>query len=123
MKKIYWIPLLLVLFFYACKKNQLGGKSTIKGVVAHHSKKIPNAMVYIKFNATEFPGKDVNTYDANTKSDVNGTFSFTCYKGDYYLYAVGYDYDTKAPYLVNGGVPVTIRNNESVDAIVAVTED
>jgi hypothetical protein len=123
MKKIFLITLLPVLFLYSCKKNQLGGKSTVTGVVAHHNKKIPNAVVYIKFNATEFPGADVNSYDTHIQSDVNGSFSFMCYKGDYYLYAIGNDFDIKAPYIVKGGVPVSIRNNEKVDVIVAVTED
>ena len=59
MKTIFKLSLIicLILSVTACKKNQLGGKSTLKGVVAHHGKPIPNAVVYIKFNTSEFPGR------------------------------------------------------------------
>ncbi len=106
----------------SCKKNQLDGNSIIRGKVVHHSKVIAGARVFIKFNATEFPGKDTNIYDAKVLADANGNFSITCYKGDYYLYGYGQDLAIDPPYLVVGGVPVKIRTKEQVDLQIAVTE-
>ena len=122
MKKI--IVLLGIFTFIAisaCKKNQLDGNSTIKGKVIHHSKLIPNATVFIKFKATEFPGRDSTVYDAKVKADAEGNYSIKCYKGNYYLYAVGYD--DQIFQNVFGGSPVHIRNSETVNIDLAVTED
>lgn len=105
----------------ACKKNQLGGKSTIKGRVTHHETVIPNAVVYIKFNAKEFPGKDITKYDSYFTTGADGSYEFKTYKGDYYLYGVGYDNGISKA--VTGGLPVHLRNNETVTAEVAVTEE
>lgn len=122
MKKIIVLSslLLLTLCFVACKKNQLGGKSTIKGSVLHHSQLIPNATVYVKFNAKDFPGTDIGAYDDKVTADANGNYEIKCYKGDYYLYGVGYDNSIREA--VTGGLAVHIRNRETVKVDVAVTE-
>jgi len=106
----------------SCKKNELNGSSNIHGKVVHHTKAISGARVFIKFDATEFPGKDTALYDAKVLADANGNFSIDCYKGDYYLYGYGQDLAIDPPYLVVGGVPVKIRKNEDVDVQIAVTE-
>ena len=67
----------LILSFSACKKNQTGGKATLKGVVKHHDKPIPEAYVYIKFNSSEFPGDDYKLYDTYVQADANGNYSIT----------------------------------------------
>lgn len=122
MKNIIYC-LLLVLVFAACKKNELGGKSTIRGNVAHHSKAIANATVYIKFDTQDFPGSDVSKYDAKVSADISGNYEFAeVYKGEYYLYAVGEDFATPAPYLVVGGLPTRVRYNETVVLNIPVTE-
>lgn len=125
MKKIVLLAftIFITIFFLACKKNQLDGKHTVKGNVAHHSKAIPNATVFIKFNAKEFPGEDTTLYDAKVRADADGNYSFKCYRGDYYLYGFGYDYDILAPYYVVGGTPVKVRSKKTVNVDVAVTED
>lgn len=122
MKKYFIYSLLLSLFFISCKKNELGGKAEIKGQVKHHTKIIPNAAIYIKFNAKEFPGTDTSVYDKTVYSDANGNYTIKCYKGDYYLYAVGIDEDVPPPSIVKGGVPISIRNKELVEAELAITE-
>ncbi len=123
MKKYIVLSLCFIgLIFFSCKKNQLGGKSIIKGAVMHHSKPIANATVFIKFNAKEFPGTDTTLYDAKVRADANGNYSIKCYKGDYYLYGFGYDYAIAPPYYVKGGTKVNIRNRETVEIEVAVTE-
>ncbi len=121
-RNILLLPLLLAFFSFSCKKNQLGGKSTISGTVSHHSKIIPYATVFIKYNAKEFPGKDTTVYDAKVRADAAGKYSLKCYKGDYYLYGYGYDYDIQPPYTVVGGVPAHIRQRENLTINVAVTE-
>lgn len=123
MKNTAIVPfVLLALISASCKKNALGGTSKIQGKVVHHSKAIPGARVFIKFNAKEFPGMDTAVYDAKVVADVNGNFSLDCYKGDYYLFGYGNDFAIQPPYVVVGGVPVTIRKNEEVDLQIAVTE-
>ncbi len=111
---------LFLVISYSCKKNQLGGKATIKGQVLHHEKPIAFARVFIKFKAKNFPGDDTTYYDAHVTADVEGNYSVKCYKGDYYLYGVGYD--NQVPGNVYGGLSVHIRNRETVSVDVAVTE-
>ncbi|PBQ33498.1 hypothetical protein CNR22_17520 [Sphingobacteriaceae bacterium] len=124
MNKLFFLSALLIIgISFSCKKNQLGGKSTVSGVVAHHSKPIARATVFIKFNTKEFPGSDTTAYDDKIRADENGNYSFKCYKGDYYLYGFGYDFGIDPPYTVVGGVPVHIRNKEDLEINVAVTED
>ena len=107
----------------ACKKNQLGGKATLKGVVAHHGEPIPNAVVYIKFNTSEFPGTNTDAYDTSVSTDSNGNYSINFYKGTYYIYAVGLDMDIPAPYTVSGGFSFSIKNKQHLNRDIAVTED
>jgi hypothetical protein len=119
MNKIISLTICLLLIF-SCKKNQLGGKSKINGSVVHHNTAIPFASVFIKFNATEFPGKDTAKYDSKVRADAAGKFSVDCYKGDYYIYAVGIDNGAQDPE-VRGGVPVKLRHKEVVDITVPVS--
>jgi len=118
------IFLIIVLFsvLISCNKNELGGKSVITGKVIHHSKAIPYSTIFIKFNAKEFPGKDSTLYDDKVRCDADGIFSIKCFKGDYFLYARGMDNSITPPTVV-GGIPVNIRNNETVNNDIAVTED
>ena len=80
------------------------------------------ALIYIKFNAKEFPGKEIELYDHSLSSDLNGEFSIACYKGDYYLFAKGIDDQSSQRIDVFGGAPVNIRNNEIVEMNLAVSE-
>lgn len=112
----------IVLFtITSCKKDGTGGTATIKGYVAHHSIKIPNATVYIKYGATEFPGADVSSYSSSVKADGNGYYEIkNLRKGNYFLYGVGYDPAFVAN--VYGGIPISLRNKEAVEADIAVVE-
>jgi hypothetical protein len=121
MKKLIFLLVIPFLAITSCKKNEPGGTCVISGVVKHHSKIIGDATVYIKFNATEFPGADSSKYDTHIKADANGNYVFRCYKGDYYLYATGID-DRVPPLYVSGGVPAKVRHKEELTVDVAVTE-
>lgn len=116
------LTLILSLAFFSCKKNELGGSSTISGKVMHHSKAIPGARVFIKFDAQEFPGADTSLYDAKTSADAEGNYSFSCYKGEYYVYASGKDPAVPPPSIVVGGAPAKLRKNENLKVDLAVTE-
>jgi hypothetical protein len=122
MKRIFLLTSGVLVFavMLGCKKNALGGKSHISGTVMHHSRFIPRARVFIKFNATEFPGKDTSLYDAKIWADDLGNYLITCYQGSYYLYAFAYDDQFAKD--VNGGIPVNIRTNENLSLDLAVNE-
>jgi hypothetical protein len=118
------IILLLIIFavnFSACLKEGPGGKSSISGAVMHHEIIIPNSTVYIKYNATEFPGTDLSKYDASTTADASAHYEFKgLRKGDYYLYGVGFD--NMIADEVTGGIHVKIKYNTDSEADVPVTE-
>ncbi len=112
-----------LIVFFSCKKNQLGGTSTIQGVVKHHSKLIANATVFIKFNAKDLPGIDTTLYDDKVKADANGNYTIKCYKGNYFLFGYGYDGQvTTNGGKVTGGSAVSVRKNEKATIDLAVTE-
>lgn len=123
MKKILTPALLVLIVFYGCKKNQLGGKAEISGVIKHHEKIIPNATVFIKFDAKDLPGTDTTLFDAKVRADANGNYTIKCYKGKYFLYGYGYDNQvTTNNGRVTGGSGVSVRNNEKVTIDLSVTE-
>lgn len=112
---------LTILAISSCHKEGPGGKSAVTGYVAHHSHKIPNAIVYIKYNATEFPGADVSKYDASVTADANGYYLIKdLYKGDYYVY--GFGYDSSIQENVVGGIGVKLKRNETKTTDIPVTE-
>jgi hypothetical protein len=117
------IILLLIIFvnFSACLKEGPGGQSSISGAVMHHGIMIPNSTVYIKYNATEFPGTDLSKYDASTTTGASAHYEFKgLRKGDYYLYAVGFD--NMIADVVTGGIHVKIRYNSDAQVDIPVTE-
>ena len=105
----------------SCHKEGTGGKSSISGYVKHHTQLIPNATVYIKYGATEFPGTNTANYDASVTTGTDAHYEFKdLRKGDYYLYGAGYDNTMALP--VTGGVAVKIKYNKATTIDVPVTE-
>ena len=106
----------------SCHKEGPGGKAVIKGLVKHHSKSIPGAVVYIKYGVKESPGTNVTYYDASVTADTSANYSFVDLKrGDYYLFSIGYD--SSIVNTVSGGIPVEIKSKtENVETDVPVTE-
>lgn len=122
-KHVFSICLVLAMAFTfnSCQKEGTGGKSTVNGNVKHHTKLIPNADVYIKYGATEFPGADVSSYDDHVQADANAHYEFKeLRKGDYYIYGVGVD--NAGPFTVVGGTGIKLRRNEDLNIDVPVTE-
>ena|ERR1035437_8376714 len=112
---------LLLISFSACHKEGVGGKSSVSGSVMHHSKLIPNAIVYIKYGATEFPGADVSLYDASVLTGADAHYEFKdLRKGDYYLYGVGND--NSIPGIVTGGIGIKLKYNKTTSTDVPVVE-
>lgn len=119
--RIILIVVGISVFAVACKKEGTGGKSSVSGAVKHHATTVPNAIVYIKYGATEFPGTDVSKYDASTVATASAHYEFKeLQKGDYYLYATGYD--STIQHQVAGGVGVVLKKNEAKTSDVPVTE-
>lgn len=118
----YCIIGLSFLILISCKKNQVGGNATVKGIVSHHGKAIANAYVYIKYDSTEFPGDDYTIYDTYVMADVSGNYTIPFYKGSYFIYAKGYDYQIASPYIVKGGLSIAIRDKEDLNKDIAVSE-
>jgi hypothetical protein len=106
------ILLLTTILFTGCEKEGAGGQVDLSVYVKHHKDLIPNAVVYIKYGAKEFPGRDSKLYDdkiiVGSEGHHNGHGHFKgLRKGNYYLYSVGYDAAIKMA--VEGGIPVEIR--------------
>lgn len=114
---------ILVSVVGACTKPGTGGKAKIAGHVKHHEVHIPSAEVYIKYDATEFPGINLSVYDNQTTAgSTDGYYEFVeMNKGNYYLYAKGYDISISEE--VSGGTPVEIKSKkQEVEMNVPVTE-
>jgi len=121
MKKIIVLSCAIFLLL-SCKKNQIDGDATVEGIVKHHSKIIPYASIFIKYNAIDLPSTDTLAYDAKVRADKDGYYTFNAYKGKYFVYAFGYDYAIPAPFHVVGGQGVKLRSKEKVTLNLFVTE-
>lgn len=124
--KIYKITLISisvfsVFAFSSCYKEGIGGKSGVNGNVSHHGHLVANAIVYIKYDAVEFPGADVSKYNASVTADANGHYEFKdLRKGVYYLYAVGYDNSIMET--VTGGTGIKLKYNKTTSSDIPVLE-
>jgi hypothetical protein len=115
-----------VFIFSSCEKAGLGGEATIVAFPKHHDKPIPNAIIYIKYDAKEFPGEDPGLYDDSEiavaePGEAPHAHFHDLKKGDYYLYGVGFDSSINLP--VTGGTPVEIKDKSGeIDQDVPLTE-
>ncbi|HXC05422.1 MAG TPA: hypothetical protein VNZ86_11760 [Bacteroidia bacterium] len=100
----------------SCCKGGTGGHASLTCNVFHHAKPIPGATVYIKYNASDFPGASTSSYDAHlTAGNTSNQVIFdnlNC--GDYYLYGIGYDSSLMLP--VTGGLHFQIKYSERKSA-------
>lgn len=113
---------LLLAAITSCKKEGTGGKASVTGRILHHSLPIPNATVYIKYGAQEFPGTDPSAYDANVTAGSDGKYSFAgLRKGNYYLFSMGYD--AAISQTVRGGIPIRMQSKtENLTSDIPVVE-
>ncbi len=124
-KKLIWIITTIVIILPACKKDD-GEQKIVYGTfsldieVKHHSWNVPNIPLYLKRNATEYPGPDTSLYELKTIADSDGKASFDkLYPGKYYLFAKGYDYYFGAEVL--GATPLNLTTPGSQNEAIKVT--
>ncbi|HNS12044.1 MAG TPA: hypothetical protein PKM97_05475 [Bacteroidia bacterium] len=104
----------LIFAAYSCKKDSdkgqiVYGTYSLDITVMHHSWNVPNIPVYLKKNATTFPGIDTALYEYKTIADSDGKARFEkLFPGNYYLFAQGYDYYFGAD--VIGSTPIVLTN-------------
>jgi hypothetical protein len=120
--QILLLCILFTILISSCERDGIGGTSNVEFQVLHQTIEIPYAKVYIKYGAKESPGTDVNLYDDSTQTGASGHgFIQDLLKGDYYLYAVGYDSilgDT-----VTGGLSMKLtKNGQQVETVIRVSE-
>ena len=125
MKIPFKIFVLTILLFTGCEKDaerNSDGHIIVKGSnrlivsVIHHTWAVTNIQVWLKEDATEFPGTNTSLYDWSATTDAGGTAIFNeLFPGNYFLYAKGFDTVFGAE--VHGYYPVvlnesTLSNNE-----------
>ena len=80
------------------KENQVSDLPVVNGTISlevhaiHHSWDVSGILLYLKKNATEFPGKDSSVYEYKGQVDGYGKFTFeNLFSGNYYVCASGFD--------------------------------
>ncbi|MEZ5018392.1 MAG: hypothetical protein R2800_15130 [Flavipsychrobacter sp.] len=120
------VVLLVTTSMFACcrpDETEVGGKggnATLKVTPQHHGKDIPNSKVMIKYNTQELPSaydEEVSTTNENGKPVATFT---SLKKGNYYIYAKGYDSSIGQD--VVGGIPYTVTVENTQNITVPVTE-
>lgn len=130
------ISLLLAVTFSSCKDkteeevdNCPEGRTAFLKVIpkmVHHTRPINGCRVFIKFNATNFPGEDTTKYDYAVSSAWDSPYatidSLNC--GEYYFYTIGIDsLLDPSNWIVKGGLPYSTTATTGTDSInVYITE-
>ena len=112
----------------SCSKAGTGGQAEVSAYVKHHDKAIPGAVIYIKYNAEEFPGTDLSAYDKSVQTGVSSHGAGHAHikelkPGSYYFYATGFD--SSISQTVSGGRGLVIKRKEKkaeIDLDIPVTE-
>lgn len=93
----------------------------------HHSQPIPQATVFVKFNADTFPGYDrpASFFDASFRTGAGGRGCFAPLpEGRHWLVAFGYD-SLYFPHDVRGSlrVEIALDGHAKVDTVLYVSEE
>jgi hypothetical protein len=104
MKKFFFVFALcaISLLLYTCKKgdsvNPSSGAISVESNVTlvvditHHWWGVPSIPVYIKLNATTWPGRDTTLYDLIGVTNHQGLVQFNHFgPGKFEIYSAGYD--------------------------------
>ena len=108
-----------------CIEGRTGGLTIVTRMV-HHTRPIKGCRVFVKYNATEFPGDDTTKYDYAFGSASDSPYatvdSLNC--GSYYIYAIGIDsLLDPSNWIVKGGIPYSTGSISGIDSInVYITE-
>ena len=123
----YFLTFLILAVFVnlSCKKEGptggvVKGKYKIIVTVMHHERILQGIPVYLKYDATEFPGHDISLYDWNNTSDLSGVATFDeMFDGNYFLYGKGID--TGIGLEVIGAAAVIVNESTTVNNEIYVT--
>jgi hypothetical protein len=116
---------LVILTSSSCKKESpngsvVRGKYSIIVTVKHHDRILQGIPVYLKNNATEFPGHDTTLYDWSKTSDISGVAYFKeMFGGNYFVYGKGLDSGIGLE--VMGAVALSLSDSTTVNNEVYVT--
>ncbi len=106
--------------------QQAKGENTLFVHVLHHTYPIAGAWVHVKWNCTNYPGKDSTLYTFHRRCDNNGYVEFdSLLLGNYYIYGSGFDATiNKSTY---GYMPVvlsdaTVGTDKEITVDLMVTE-
>lgn len=110
------IALLLFVSLCSCIRKKEHVPADVAVNVKHHGELIPAAKVYVKYNASEFPGTDANLYNdsavAGTEGHAKGHAHFKDLPaGNYYFYSTGYDSTIMDD--VMGGIGFSVPESET----------
>ncbi len=135
MKRIFVALLFVSALVTSCKKDKdpdpvqctagTGGNVNLTAYLVHHADTITNGILYIKYNAVNFPGHpDTINYEASYTMDTGEDHiivsGLKC--GKYFLW--GMAYDNAISDSVVGGIPLNlIQTSGTLNFIVPVTED
>lgn len=124
------LPLLLLPAFSACDKGPetIPLPTKICVTTSHHNFPIPNATVYVKFNADSFPGYEqpASYYDATFKTgnpSARGCIE-SVPEGTHWLVAFGYD-SLHYPHDVFGSIKleISLKDRPVRDTMLYVSEE
>src|SRR5437764_13046 len=112
----FWI--IAIVTFSSCKKNNVqtnaGGNEVVKGSISlyvaamHHSWAVGGISVFLKKDATTFPGADTSKYTWKALADAGGNVKFpNLFPGNYFVYATGIDHAI--------GMPVVGYNIQAIE--------
>ena len=129
MNKTHFALLLVILTMVACRPDgpeeiPLPTKICVK--TSHHGQPIPNARVYVKYNADSFPGYDQppSYFDAsfNTGADAHGCLE-PVPEGRHWLIAFGHD-SLHYPHFVYGSMlaEISVAYKPVLDTVFYVSE-
>ncbi|MFN0190217.1 MAG: hypothetical protein ACKVQV_16080 [Bacteroidia bacterium] len=137
-KRVVFGALILMISFVfiqcKCKKKEeedncpegRTGQLTMNFKMFHHTRPIPGCRVFLKYNASEFPGPDTTKYDYAVSAELNVAYasidSLNC--GRYYVYAIGIDsLLDPSDWVCIGGLPFNTTKFSGVDSVnVYITE-
>src|ERR1043165_9821628 len=94
-----FFPVLIAVLSGGCKKDdtssspvQVQGNMSVNVRAMHHTWGVPGLPLYLKKNATVWPGTDSSKYEFKVMADHDGNGSFEhLFPGNYYVYAHGND--------------------------------
>jgi hypothetical protein len=103
------------------------GKVTLNLTPRHHGANISTATLYIRYNALEYPKAD-NVFDDSAVVEIKNNVPVASFdslsRGNYFIYAKGFDPSPKVNMEVVGSAPFTITDTSHVtlNAFIEVSE-